>query len=168
MGGADIHALVRNLINALGYASFGTGALEIALNCPLTFNFNTLLADLGTPNLEKWLVIVASVIMTTVQMQDMEDQEGDAQRGRLSVPVQFGDVPARWSVAIPMLFWGFFCPYFWQLAWPGYVVCISLAYTVAYRVLAFRSVLEDKATFRIWNLWVISLYFLPLIRSLPL
>ena len=166
MGGADINALVRNLINALGYASFGIGALEVALNSPMKFNFETLTADLATPNLEKWLIVVASVIMTTVQMQDMEDQVGDAQRGRLSVPVQFGEVPARWSVAIPMLFWGLFCPYFWRCAWPGYIVCTSLAFTISYRVLTFRTVPDDKLTFRMWNLWVLSLYCLPLIRSL--
>ena len=161
-----MHALARNLINALGYASFGIGALEISLNYSINFNLATLTAELDSPNLEKWLVVVALVIMTTVQMQDLEDQVGDAQRGRLSVPVQFGDAPARWSVAIPMLFWGLFCPYLWQCVWLGYVVCTSLAFTIAYRVLAFRTVMEDKLTFRMWNLWVLSLYCLPLTRSL--
>ncbi|CAJ2511291.1 Uu.00g069160.m01.CDS01 [Anthostomella pinea] len=164
-GGADVHALVRNLINALGFTSFGTGALEMALNRRMRFEPAALM-DMGTPSLEKWLIVVAAIVFTTVHTQDMYDQEGDAQRGRLTVPLQMGETTARWAIGVFMPCWGLFCPYFWQCGWLGYALTTPLAAAVAYRSLAFRTVEEDKTTFRIWNAWMVGLYVLPLIQAL--
>ncbi|KAI1824130.1 UbiA prenyltransferase family [Xylaria intraflava] len=163
MGGSDVNALIRNLINALGYSSFAAGALEVALNKPLRFDW-ALAKRIGErPSLETWIVVLLAIILTTVHTQDMQDQKGDALRDRRSLPLQIGDGPCRWVIAICMAFWGLFCPLLWQCGWVGHIVSIPLAHTVALRSLSLRSVEADKTTFRIWNLWIVCLYTLPLI-----
>ncbi|KAI1370976.1 UbiA prenyltransferase family [Hypoxylon crocopeplum] len=163
-GGADVDALLRNLINAAGFTAFGTGALELALDRCISFDLATLIRTTA-PSLAKWLFIIAGVVFTTVHTQDMYDQDGDNQRGRMTVPIQMGETTARWTIAFFTTFWGLFCPYFWNSTWVGYAITTSIACTISYRSLAFRTVRDDKITFRIWNAWMVSLYVLPLIGT---
>lgn len=116
--------------------------------------------------LQKWLLTVAIIVFTTVHTQDMPDQAGDLQRGRMSLPLQIGDMPARWTILVMMIIWGIFCPFFWECGWLGYLISTPLSFTVAYRTVAFRMVIDDKFTFKIWNAWMVSLYFLPLIQRI--
>ncbi|KAI0435841.1 UbiA prenyltransferase family [Xylaria telfairii] len=161
-GGSDVNPVVRNLINALGYTCFGVGALEVALNVPLNINPGEIIEPKNL-RLLGWVSIVALIIMTTVQTQDMEDQMGDIQRGRRSLPVEIGDGPARWITAIFMAIWAPVCPVFWQSSWLGYAITMPWALLVAWRTLMFRGVEEDKQTFRLWNIWIMSIYLLPLL-----
>ncbi|KAI8949386.1 UbiA prenyltransferase family [Xylaria longipes] len=160
-GGGDVDAFVRNLINALGYVSFATGALEVALNRPLAFQLGAL-KETQYNKLNSWMLLLFCLVFTTVHTQDMHDQEGDAARGRSSVPLQIGDAPARWLVMVFVLFWGVICPYFWKLGWIGYVTTTPLAFTVAYRTMVLRTTEHDSWTFTLWNIWIMSLYTLPL------
>ncbi|KAJ9286763.1 hypothetical protein DTO021C3_5712 [Paecilomyces variotii] len=155
MGGADSNPLVRNLINALGYLCFISGALEVALGGgPLHFY--------SSQRLLLWLLVVAGIIISTVHTQDIYDQEGDAERGRRTVPLVIGDRAARWSIAVPMLVWGLFCPIFWNVHVIFASVSCALAWAVAARTLLFRNVRSDKRTFIIWNLWITTVYVMPL------
>ena len=95
-------------------------------------------------------------------MQDLPDQEGDALRGRRTVPLDIGDGPARWSVAIPVFVWSAAAPLFWRTGVLGFVPTLVLASIVSFRVLGKRTAIEDKVTLRIWTLWMLSLYLLPL------
>ncbi|KAI1811708.1 UbiA prenyltransferase family [Poronia punctata] len=165
MGGSDVNPFIRNLINALGYISFAAGALETALDEPLRYDWAFTIDLSKPPTLETWLMTILSVILTTVHTQDMEDQEGDALRGRRSLPLQIGDGPCRWVTAVSMSFWGIFCPLLWGCGWLGYVCSISLAFAVASRSLVLRNVEADKTTFKIWNLWIVCIYTLPLITK---
>ncbi|KAI1733401.1 hypothetical protein F4680DRAFT_463178 [Xylaria scruposa] len=168
MGGADVNAFVRNLINALGYTSFAAGALEIASDAPLRLVRLLVLPklELGhVPDLETWIQVLLVIILTTVHTQDMADQKGDALRGRRSLPLQIGDSACRWVTAIFMIFWGSFCPSLWGCRRPGYMISVSLAYIVALRSILFRTVKADKITFKIWNLWILYLYTLPMITE---
>ncbi|RYC65864.1 hypothetical protein CHU98_g276 [Xylaria longipes] len=160
-GGGDVDAFVRNLINALGYVSFATGALEVALNRPLAFQLGAL-KETQYNKLNSWMLLLFCLVFTTVHTQDMHDQEGDAARGRSSVPLQIGDALARWLVMVFVLFWGVICPYFWKLGWIGYVTTTPLAFTVAYRTMVLRTTEHDSWTFTLWNIWIMSLYTLPL------
>jgi 4-hydroxybenzoate polyprenyltransferase len=149
----------------MGFTSFGLGALEVALGQSLNFTPATLL-DLSAPNLEQWILLLVVAVLTTVHMQDMHDQEGDEARGRSTMPLQIGDAPARWIIVGFMLLWGVVCPFFWRCGLLGYVVSTSIAYTVVFRSFFLRTVKEDRMTFAIWNLWMVSLYALPLERLL--
>ncbi|KAI0545596.1 UbiA prenyltransferase family [Xylaria curta] len=153
-GGADKSFLVRNIINASGYISFMSGAMEVAMRARL----------MATRSLVQWFGILGLVIFLTVQIQDICDTEGDRKRGRVTMPLVFGHVFTRWSTAT--LIWTFssLCPAYWSLAWQSFVAPVGLGLLVAIRMLIYRSVEADKRTFQIWNAWLVSIYVLPLIR----
>lgn len=153
LGGGDGNPLIRNAINALGYVCFTSGALEVAVGTDLPFT--------GSPRLVQWFGTIAGIIMTTVHSQDMYDQEGDQLRGRKTVPLVVGDVPARWTIAVWMLIWGALGPHLWQ--GPVTVRCFGLALSglIGVRSLVYREVSSDKTTFLLWNFWMCFVYVLP-------
>ncbi|PLB50875.1 hypothetical protein P170DRAFT_446081 [Aspergillus steynii IBT 23096] len=163
IGGGDNSPILRNLINALGYLCFTTGALEIALGKQLRFTLEAVSSYSGAENhLIQWLLVIAGIIFTTVHLQDLYDQVGDAARDRRTIPLVIGDGPTRWTIAIPMLVWGVICPRFWGLAGGLLSLSIGLAYTVALRVLLVRGGQSDRMTFRLWNCWISTIYVMPL------
>ena len=163
LSGADKNPMVRNGINALGYMCFLSGALEVASDRPLSlFRRNPFIHVDDRSRLDKWLLIIASIIFSTVHLQDLYDQRGDSIRGRRTLPLVIGDAPARWMVAVPMLFWGVACPLFWHLTAEIFVVSLSLACIVACRVLAMRTEENDRTTFLFWNCWISMIYIMPL------
>ena len=150
--GGDNSPFIRNLINACGYICFTSGALEVALGVPLPWEMRLL----------RWFGIVATVVFTTVHLQDMYDQSGDRMKGRKTVPLVIGDRLARWSIAVAMVFWGFVCPSYWH----GENVTLSLsallAISIAARIVMFRTANSDQLTFKIWNAWMTLVFVMPL------
>lgn len=155
LGGADESYVVRNLINAFGFVCYSSGATLVACGrgrssfLPVTY---------------QWLGIIGAIVFTTLQMQDMADQEGDRARNRGTVPLVLGDWPARWTIAIPVMFWSVACPAFWELDPYAYVVPAICGATVTLRLLMLRNVDSDKITWKLWNIWITSLYLLPLVK----
>lgn len=80
LGGADRSCFEKNLINSLGCTPFITGALAVALDSNSTGIF---FGSLSVP----WFATIATIIFTTVHAQDLADMEGDAARGRRTVPL---------------------------------------------------------------------------------
>ncbi|KAI1410214.1 UbiA prenyltransferase family [Hypoxylon sp. FL1857] len=154
LGGADHHPLVRNAINALGYVCFTSGAMEAALGMPLPFSTSSRLVE--------WLGVVAGIIMTTVHVHDMYDQEGDALRGRRTLPLVIGDTSARLVMVFWMLVWGVCCPMFWDTTVFARVSSLVLAMLIGSRTLLYRDVSSDRVTCLVWNIWMSFVYFLPL------
>ena len=153
--GGDANCLVRNLINAGGYVCFTSGAMEVALGYPLPLE----------RLLVQWFSVVAAVIFTTVHLQDMYDQIGDSMRGRKTVPLVIGDMPARWTIAIPMVFWGYVCPWFWNGGAVMLTLSLLLACTVVARTLLFTSIDDDRLTFKVWNAWMTLVFVMPLMSK---
>jgi 4-hydroxybenzoate polyprenyltransferase len=160
-GAGDHNPVVRNIINALGYLCFNSGAVEVALG-----SGSAVFA--GSPgarqySLSLWIVVITAIILTTMHVQDMCDQEGDAKRGRRTLPLVIGDAAARWSIALPMPVWGIICP---LLAGSGPLAAglsVVLAFAVAIRILMWRETASDRMTFRVWNVWISVVYMLPLL-----
>ncbi|KAI0012739.1 UbiA prenyltransferase family-domain-containing protein [Xylariaceae sp. FL0662B] len=157
-GGGNDHPLLRNFINAAGYVCFTSGAMEAALGVPLSGHYQQ----------AKWFGIIGGIITTTMHVQDMYDQEGDAGRGRHTMPLAIGDKPARWLIAFWMIAWGIFCPRFWGVASIVQILAVSVAALVAFRTVAFRDVANDKVTFVIWNCWVSLIFTLPAWQTLQI
>ncbi|KAF2871939.1 UbiA prenyltransferase family [Massariosphaeria phaeospora] len=155
LGGADRSCMEKNFINGAGYVSFITGALSVAANTPRTL---VTTAAIAVP----WFTIIGATIFTTVHMQDLEDQEGDAARGRWTVPLVLGDAVARYIIAVAVPAWSVFTPFFMKSRVSGFVLPNLLAAVVAFRVLRYRYKEEDRATFIIWNMWILSIYAIPL------
>ena len=155
-GGANNSFLARNILNAAGYMTFACGAARVA--CASS---DTQLRGASLP----WFVLLSAVISTTIQFQDLYDQKGDAVRGRRTIPLIAGDRVARLTVAIPVALWSWICPAFWGLDARGFIMPIALGAIIISRLYWYRRAEEDKISFRIWNLWVMSLYLLPLIKN---
>lgn len=155
LNGGDDNYVVRNFLNLLGFVSYSLGATLIAAGSP-SYSLNN--------KAYQWLVTVGVVIFTTLQMQDLADQNGDRARGRGTLPLIFGDPVARWTVAVSVVFWSFFCPAFWRLEALGYIPPLFIGVTLAFRVLVKRNVPADKTTWKVWCVWTISLYALPLCK----
>ena len=153
--GADTSCITRNSINACGYICFTSGAFQVVSGPSVA---------LLKPVAHQWLLIIGAVIFTTIQSQDMYDQAGDSLRRRWTVPLVMGDSASRWTIAIPVAFWSWICPTFWQLSLKGLAVTMIPGTCVVWRILTQRTVKADRISFRIYNLWIISLYMLPLIE----
>ena len=155
--GANRSLLARNILNAAGYMTFASGASQVAC------------AHSGTRmrgNSSTWFFVLSGVISTTIQLQDLYDQEGDAIRGRRTIPLLAGDKVARLTVGIPVAIWSWVCPAFWGLNFPGFILPIALGAVIIFRLYSYRSVDEDKTSFLVWNAWVIILYLLPFLRNI--
>ena len=150
--GANQSVLARNLLNALGYMLFASGAAKVACAYSRT--------QMRQDSLS-WFLLLGGVIATTVQFQDLYDQKGDAIRGRRTIPIVAGDQMARLTIIIPVTIWSFACPISWQMGLFGFIVPVALGTIILVRLYRYRSVNEDKRSFLVWNAWIMSLYFLP-------
>ena len=157
LGAANDSYLARNVLNATGYMTFAAGAAKVAC----IHSGTTIQGGSYT-----WFVLLGLVIATTIQFQDLYDQEGDRARGRLTIPLIVGDRGARLSVALPVVVWSLLCPAFWRLNAQGFVLPAVLGAVVIFRLFRYRGVCEDKTSFRVWNAWVVGLYLLPLIKAI--
>ncbi|MCJ1384004.1 hypothetical protein MMC17_007119 [Xylographa soralifera] len=153
LGGADVSGVVRNLMNVAFYLCAMVGTIEVAAG-------GQSIAFSGMA--WAWFAVLGAVVMTTVHVQDLPDQEGDAVRGRRTIPLEIGDKKARWSVVVMDLVWSIAAPMFWHKGALGFILPLGLAGVVAVRLFRNRSVKEDKVTLMIWNMWLLSLYLLPL------
>ncbi|RAL07149.1 UbiA family prenyltransferase [Aspergillus homomorphus CBS 101889] len=171
LGGGDF-LLSRNVLNACGYFCFNLGATEIALGERASTSMGTSSDPLHQSLLPgvRWALIVSAVIMSTMHIQDMYDQEGDAMRGRRTVPLVIGDLRARWTLVISMNIWGPLSCYLAgiNITAPIFALSCVLALTVAMRLFAFRDQSQDQRTFRVWNVWIAVIYIMPLFGTCQL
>jgi len=145
----------RNFINAAGYLSFIYGAFEVAIGSQAHLSERAC----------QWFLLIGLIIFSTVQVQDIPDQEGDGARGRKTLPLVIGDMPARWSIAILLPIWSLLAPAFWQLDAVVYVLPLTLSGLISMRILRKRAVADDKISFRMWNAWILTIYVLPIMRT---
>lgn len=153
LAAGDEHFFIRHLLNALGFTTFGAGAAAVAIGTSRTLNTSTY----------QWLTFIAIAITFTMQFQDMEDQEGDSLRDRKTMPLVIGDALTRKINTVVIMVFSIAAPTFWRLSWWGYVVQVMLGSWIAARSWTReRGVKRDKVTFRLWCLWLMALYLLPL------
>ncbi len=152
LGGTDHNFLIRNIINALGMASYGSGATIIACGRQCKFS------SFGY----QWVILIGLVVATTLQVQDMSDQAGDAMRGRKTLPLAHGDDFARLTIGISVMVWSIFVPAFWKPSLITYLPSLVIGGTLSFRTILLRDVKADKGTWKIWCIWMTSFYLLPL------
>lgn len=156
LGGGNLNGWGRNVNVTLGIIFFLYGAFEVALGRPL---------GLTSPRVWPWLLTNSALLLTTIHAQDMADQPGDAARGRKTVPLTIGDVPARWTLAVLVPLWTVFCTEYWKLVPFASLAYVALCGAVAVRTLLMRTVAADQGTYLLYNVWLMSLYFMPLIKQ---
>ncbi|KAK1634449.1 hypothetical protein BDP81DRAFT_451653 [Colletotrichum phormii] len=160
--------LVRDAIIAVAYFLFNTASLKIAISggaaagaaddvhahVPITITIEGY----------AWAAIISAAILTTMQVQDLKDQAGDRGRGRATVPLFFGDRVSRVSLAVLVPFWSCVCVYVWHIrsSWAVLLPTLSGAMVVA-AVLRTRTPETDARAWKLWCLWTVCLYSLPLV-----
>ncbi|MCJ1310166.1 hypothetical protein MMC25_003827 [Agyrium rufum] len=152
LGGADESYITRNVLNAAGIVCYSAGSTIVA-----TGYLQHTLAPAATV----WLAIVWGIIVTTLQVMDLADMEGDAARERKTIPLVLGEQTTRWSIVLFVMIWSVICPTFWELQIMGYAVSLAMGAFLSFRVLLYRGVREDKSNFWFWSLWTVTLYLLP-------
>ena len=157
--------MIRNLINECGFVCYAAGALEIAVGTTSKFGAGELLRQRVVM---QWLCIIGLVIFSTIHAQDLRDRVGDGKRQRRTLPVVLGDQKSRWAVVAPVAVWSLLCPRFWQVGVFGHGVVAVVGLIIGVRTLTKRRVEDDRLTFKVWSVWIVSIYALPLIKRMDL
>ncbi|KAK7946713.1 UbiA prenyltransferase [Apiospora aurea] len=149
--GGDENWICRNLIIAAAFFLYNSGSVKVACsNCNVT--------DTGAA----WAIMVSGIILTTMHVQDLKDQQGDSARGRRSAPLVLGNAPARWTLAIPICIWSYGCARFWDVGLAAGSAVVVLGVIVATRCVGYSGRQSDRRTWELWALWLATLYMLPL------
>ncbi|KAK2745696.1 hypothetical protein FQN57_003593 [Myotisia sp. PD_48] len=82
--------LIRDVIISIAFGIYNCASLKIAIDD------NNQITRQGYA----WAALISSVILTTMQVQDLKDQAGDRTRGRRTIPLVFGEEFSRWSIAV--------------------------------------------------------------------
>lgn len=151
--GGDDHWILRNVIIAVAFGFFNLGSLRVA--------HGSLQRGSVTAVGVAWTATISGVILTTMHVQDLKDQEGDQARGRRSAPLALGDQLSRYTIAVPVLFWTLFCAEFWPLGVTLRAGPVVLGALVAVRCLAYSGKTSDRLTWELWALWTATLYSMP-------
>ena len=153
--GGDENFVLRDLIIALAFAVYNEGSLRIACGTDHS------VTSVGF----YWIAIISAVVLTTMHIQDLKDVEGDLAKGRRTFPIVFGDETARWTVAVPILFWTLFCPSYLTRDVTGHALPMTLGVLVAFRTLWKKGPEADHRSWQLWAGWLICLYTLPLVGN---
>lgn len=154
-GGDEV---IRDLLISIAYSLSHTCSLKLAVGT------ETELSQKGII----WTAILSGVILTTMQVQDLKDKEGDRTRGRQAVVLLLGDTISRVSIAFFVCCWSLICAYVWNLNMWAYIIPLVPGLVVARRVLVKRTAKEDHGTWVWWCLWTVVLYILPLLSLLDM
>ncbi|KAI1068066.1 hypothetical protein LB507_004251 [Fusarium sp. FIESC RH6] len=149
--------IVRDGIIAVAYAVVNTMSLKLYIGPENTVSAQGMM----------WISIISAIILTTMSVQDLKDQEGDKARDRKTLPLVIGDSRTRMIIAFCVPFWSVLCASFWDLE-PGSIFCLPLALgaVVTWRVLVKRTAEEDSKTWKLWCAWHTVIYFIPLTKLL--
>lgn len=151
----------RSIMNACGITTNRVATLDVAITVvqSATQSFNFTEKGLG------WFLMHAAIIFTTIQVQDLRDQEGDAKIDRQTLPLIIGDAPTRWITGTAVLFWSVVCPIYWDLTLLGSIMPVVMGVLVTAHMLICRNRVSDRTSFRLVGAWWVSLYFLPMLKT---
>ncbi|KAK7973770.1 heterokaryon incompatibility protein-domain-containing protein [Apiospora arundinis] len=159
LGGGDVNPVIRNLLNGVGLTLLNSGSLKLA--AAYSKEQGAFVDGRGYV----WILAVGLVISTTIQTQDFRDQEGDAARGRWTLPLVIGDGPARLVTAASMLVWAFLCPWICGAGFVGYSLSVVTACVAAFGLLVYRTRSADGLSFKLWSVWLTVVYLMPWLAS---
>ncbi|CDO69434.1 hypothetical protein BN946_scf184791.g29 [Trametes cinnabarina] len=150
LGAHGRHWIIRNLVNALGFASFEVGATLVAGNDPGRLDSVALLSVIAS----------TGIFATTIHTQDFKDIEGDSAIGRQTIPIVFGKF-AKYTVIIPMTLWSIGLSYMWHLDALASLAFVLLGLFVGVKYLVGRTIPEYQVAFYWYNAWLTCAHVLP-------
>ncbi|KAK7014388.1 UbiA prenyltransferase family [Favolaschia claudopus] len=144
------HWLLRNTVNAAGFASFEFGATLTAARDPSKLDGIAILS----------IAISAGIFLTTIHAQDFKDEEGDRAIGRRTIPIVLPTI-ARYTVIVPLTIWSAGLSLVWKLGIIETAAFIMLALSVGAQYLASSTVKADQVSFYWYNVWLSTAHALP-------
>ncbi|KAF8996237.1 UbiA prenyltransferase family [Cyathus striatus] len=136
------HWLIRNVVNACGFASFESGA--------------TLVAGILNVGINQ-----CGIFATTIQAQDFKDIDGDRRIGRRTIPITFSTY-GRYSIILPMILWSTGLSSLWKLDTVTSCIFILLGAFVGMRYILYKSRHEDQYhSTGIMSVWLTMAHSLP-------
>ncbi|KAI0708433.1 UbiA prenyltransferase family [Earliella scabrosa] len=149
----DAHWFPRNVCNALAYAAFNAGASRVMVGeYPVLNTSQTSL---------KAQVLNALLILTTIQVQDFQDVDGDRATGRMTLPIAY-PWASRLSISLILPAWSIFLSLFWNVGFLSSAVLVSLgAYVGAQLYSNRRTPTRDADMYRIYNVWLSFVHAIP-------
>lgn len=154
-GGADTGVL-KNVINGVGLGCSFAGPLEVATG-------RSVFA--GHAEGAVWVAILMATFGTSSHLQDFRDMEGDRLAGRKTIPLVIGDLPARLSVVVGLVFWTEVACRFWALSWAARSLSMTAEFVLLANLFMDRSQPGDSRSWRLWSVWVATLMAMPLMSS---
>jgi 4-hydroxybenzoate polyprenyltransferase len=144
----------RNCLNAAGLACFSWGAVTVLLGSCVE-------RDL----VAKWIMLLSLVVATTVHVQDLPDMAGDYARDRKTFPLVYGELVARWSAAILAPCLSLACTFFWSTSVFLGLIPLGISVSMSTVIVLRKSQPLDEIGWKLWCLWAVSLYSLPLLGN---
>ncbi|KAI3395421.1 hypothetical protein diail_1350 [Diaporthe ilicicola] len=146
----------KNIINALFYSTGQLGTTRVAAMK------STSLTRVGY----EWCALLGLNTLTTVQIQDFRDQEGDGARGRKTMPLAMGDGLCRVVTALCIVFWSIALTVYWESGFLEALWPVLTGVFVATRLLLHKSAKADRMTFHLYTLvWLPALYAIPFVTN---
>ncbi|KAK8067765.1 Fumagillin beta-trans-bergamotene synthase [Apiospora saccharicola] len=149
-GGAEV-PVARQILNGIALALLGLGALKLAAGP----------GSVVSAEGYAWAGILALLVATTIQTQDFRDMEGDAARGRRTLPLVVGDTAMRWVTVVLMLLWAFFVPWLCGAGVTGYVLSAATAGVAGFSLAAYRNPKADARSYKLWSVWLAVIDIMP-------
>ncbi|KAL1937899.1 hypothetical protein VTO73DRAFT_12792 [Trametes versicolor] len=134
------HWAIRNLVNAIGFASFEVGATLVAGANPTRLDGIALCSVLAS----------TGIFATTIHTQDFKDVDGDRAIGRQTIPIVFGTA-ARWTVIVPLVLWSVGLSVLWGLGVVAGTAVTALAAHVGILYLRAQTINEYQVAFYWYN-----------------
>ena len=157
LGGANESLFWRNVLNSAGLTCFSAGTIAITAG---SIEYDILSRPVC------WLLACACFISTTIHAQDLPDVEGDAARGRITIPLLLGDKLSRISLVLGVVFWSFICPWFWSLSLLGFAPTVLVGCVFTIRICCYRDAKSDELVWKLWCIWAMTIYLLPIFHVL--
>ncbi|KAI0753485.1 UbiA prenyltransferase family [Daedaleopsis nitida] len=144
------HWVIRNLVNALGFASFEAGATLVAGTSPNHLDGVALCS----------IAASAGIFATTIQAQDFKDVDGDRAIGRRTIPIVFR-TQAKWTVIVPLVLWSVGLSALWSVDFASCFALVVLAMFVGLQYMSGKGRKEYQVAFYWYNAWLSAAHLLP-------
>ncbi|KAH8699214.1 UbiA prenyltransferase family-domain-containing protein [Talaromyces proteolyticus] len=152
--GGNENWFMRNLLAAGGYIFYALGSLTIVSN------------QTDTRDARLWMLVFGLMILTTIHAQDFRDMDGDALKGRTTIPLIMGPKFSRWTLACSLIFWSVFCPFCLHLPLYAYFLTLGLGGFTGLRFVTKTDNASDKSSFHLYCIWVSIMLQLPAMKLL--
>ncbi|KAF5335035.1 hypothetical protein D9758_017440 [Tetrapyrgos nigripes] len=149
-GGGSGHWIIRNTLNAVGFASFEWGATLIAGQDPTRIDKVAL----------SGILLTMCIIGTTVHAQDFKDVNGDKEAGRHTLPMLFPE-GSRFTLMILLAVYSFMLPVVWSLDIATASSFGILGVLTGYRFMFKRSCRADQVSYYLYNIWAAAAISMP-------